>query len=60
MVQQIKWTIIFLPIIVTACGVKSRPLPPLTPPPIGKGAPDSENDKERTNKTKKKASPELK
>lgn len=37
--------------VVTACGVKGKPLPPLEPAPIGKGEPSTLNkkDEKKTN-----------
>lgn len=32
--------------LITACGVKGKPLPPLEPPPIGTGEPAYFNKKE--------------
>lgn len=37
MEQRNKAILIALPFFLVGCGVKGRPLPPLTPPPIGRG-----------------------
>lgn len=43
--------------VTTACGVKSRPLPPLTAPPIGRGDPSllgTQDEPQKTPLQKKK------
>ncbi|WP_413585886.1 hypothetical protein [Bdellovibrio sp. HCB274] len=41
-------------VFVAGCGVKGAPLPPLTPPPLGRGEPTYS---EKTRKDKRKARP---
>ncbi|MFS4458967.1 hypothetical protein [Bdellovibrio sp. HCB2-146] len=49
--QLNKILILGLVLIIAGCGVKGRPLPPLTPAPLGRGEPTySEATKKKSNK----------
>lgn len=50
-----KSTLLFLAsVFIGGCGVKGAPLPPLTPPPLGRGEPTYSD---ATRKSKQKARP---
>lgn len=55
--QRNKFIFLSLVLVLSGCGVKGRPLPPLTPAPLGRGEPTySEATKK---KSSKKSNPDL-
>lgn len=49
--------LLFTLIALTACGVKGKPLPPLTAPPIGRGQPTMSQATEKSSEASPEASP---